>query len=173
MDPRRDRLRQLLKDYYTRYYAEVRTKLLNYDALPEQIPHFLRDHPRTITVIEYADGYVVTHRPGSAIKRDVGDSETFVIAADDRHRTVGEATGKAYPPHSDFDESEAPIAREVRTGEYAEPTDFELRDYVSNDKVIRRTEEAARREAAEVTREFFEENPPMNPGRTLPRRKDR
>ena len=174
MDPKRDRLRQLLKDYYTRYYAELRTKLLNYAALPEQIPHFLRDHPRTITVIEYADGYVVTHRPTAASKRDdLGASETFVIAADDRHRTVGEATGKPYPSHSDFDESEAPFAREVRTGEYAEPTDFELRDYVSNDRVIRRTEEAARREAAEVIGEFFEQNPPMKLGRTLPQRKDR
>ena len=173
MDPTRDRLRQLLKDYYTRYYAELRSKLLDYAAVPEQIPHFLRDHPRTITVIEYADGYVVTHRPSSASKHDAGASETFVIAADDRHRTVGEATGKANLSHSNFDESEAPFAREVGTGEYAEPTDFELRDYVSNDKVLRRTEEAARREAAEVIREFFEENPPMNLGLTLPQRKDR
>ncbi len=173
MNPKRERLRQLLKDYYARYYAELRSQLPNYAAAPEQVPHFLRSHPRTITVIEYADGYVVTHRPSSASKRDVGASETFVIAADDRDRTVGEATGKAYLPHSDFDESEAPFAREIGSGAYAEPTDFELRDYVSNDKVIRRTEEAARREAAEVIREFFEENPPMNLGRTLPQRKDR
>ncbi len=173
MNPKRERLRQLLKDYYAKYYAELRSQLPNYAAAPEQVPHFLRSHSRTITVIEYADGYVVTHRPSSASKRDVGASETFVIAADDRDRTVGEATGKAYLPHSDFDESEAPFAREIGSGAYAEPTDFELRDYVSNDKVIRRTEEAARREAAEVIREFFEENPPMNLGRTLPQRKDR
>jgi sortase A len=173
MNPKRERLRQLLKDYYAKYYAELRSQLPKYAAAPEQVPHFLRSHPRTITVIEYADGYVVTHRPSSARKRDVGASETFVIAADDRDRTVGEATGKAYLPHSDFDESEAPFAREIGSGAYAEPTDFELRDYVSNDKVIRRTEEAARREAAEVMREFFEENPPMNLGRTLPQRKDR
>jgi sortase A len=173
MDPKRERLRQLLKDYYMRYYAELRTRLPNYATVPEQVPHFLRNHPRTITIIEYADGYVVTHRPSSVSKCDVGTSETFVIAADDQDQTVGEATGKAYIPHSDFDESEAPFVREVGSGEYAEPTDFELRDYVSNDKVVRRTEEAARSEAAEVTREFFEENPPMNPGRTLPRRKVR
>jgi sortase A len=173
MDPKRERLRQLLKDYYASYYAELRTRLPDNAALPEQIPHFLRDHPRIITVIEYADGYVITHRPSSASKREVvGASETFVIAADDRHRTVGEATGKAYLPHSVFDESEAHFARDVGSGEYAEPTDFELRDYVSNGEVIGRTEEAARREAAEVIRELFEENPPMNPGRTLPRLSD-
>ena len=173
MDPKRERLRQLLKAYYARYYAELKTGLLNYAATSEQVPHFLRSHPRTITIIEYADGYVVTHRPNSTSKREVGASETFVIAADDRDRTVGEATGKAYLPYSAFDESEAPFAREVGSGEYAEPTDFELRDYISNDRVIRRTEEAARREAAEVIREFFEQNPPMSPERTLPRRKDR
>ena len=174
MDPQRGRLRQLLKHYYTRYYAELRKRLPNYAALPEQIPHFLRDHPRSITVVEYADGYVVTHRPGPVSNRDEDASETFVLAADDQNRTVGEATGKAFLPHSEFDESEAPFAREVGSGEYVEPTDFELRDYVSNDKVIRRTEEAARREAAEVAREFFEENPPMmNRERTLPGQKDR
>jgi sortase A len=172
MDPRRERLRRLLKDYYARYYRELRGRLPNYTSIPEQVPHFLRNHPRTITVIEYADGYVVTHRRRSARQHDVGASETFVIAADDQNRTVGEATGKTYLPHSEFDESEAPFAREVGSGDYAEPTDFELRDYVSNGKVIRRTEEAATREAAEVIREFFKENPPMNPGRTLHGRKD-
>ena len=105
MDPKRERLRQLLKDYYMRYYAELRTRLPNYATVPEQVPHFLRNHPRTITIVEYADGYVVTHRPSSVSKGDVGTSETFVIAADDQDRTVGEATGRAYLLHSNFDES--------------------------------------------------------------------
>jgi hypothetical protein len=51
----------------------------------------------------------------------------------------------------------------VRSGEYADPPDYEARDYVSNDKVLRRTAEAARKEAAEVLREFFEQNPPRDP----------
>jgi len=57
--------------------------------------------------------------------------------------------------------SEAPFAREVRSGEYAEPPDFEMRDYVSNDKVVRRAAGAACEEAEVVLQEFFEQNPPL------------
>jgi hypothetical protein len=60
-----------------------------------------------------------------------------------------------------FDESEAPFARKITSGEYAEAIDFEVRDYLSNDKVIRRTAGAAREEAETVLREFFEQNPPQ------------
>jgi hypothetical protein len=102
---------------------------------------------------------VITHRTNPAIEGN--DAETFVMVADDWDRTVGDATGKDYEPYSDFDESEAPFVREVTSGEYAEPTDFEMRDYVSNDRVIRRTAGAAREEAEIVLREFFEQNPPQ------------
>jgi hypothetical protein len=159
MDPQRESLRQLLKDYYTNYYAELRRQLPKYAAAPEQVPPFLRSHARIITISECADGYVITHRTNPATAGDA--AETFVMIADDWDRTVGDATGKDYEPYSDFDESEAPFAREVTTGEYAEPTDFEMRDYVSKDKVIRRTAGAAREEAKVVLREFFEQNPPL------------
>ncbi len=158
MDPQRESLRQLLKDYYTRYYAELRRQLPKYAADPEQVPPFLRSHPRIITISECADGYVITHRTNPATEGNA--AETFVMLADDWDRTVGDATGKGYDPYSDFDESEAPFAREITSGEYAEATDFEMRDYVSNDKVIRRTAGAAREEAEAVLREFFEQNPP-------------
>ena len=159
MDPRRESLRQLLKDYYTNYYAELRGQLPKYTSALEQVPPFLRNRARIITISECADGYVITHRTNPVT---VGDAtETFVMLADDWDRTVGDATGKDYDPYSDFDESEAPFAREMTSGEYAEPTDFEMRDYVSNDKVVRRTAEAAREEAAAVLREFFEQNPPL------------
>jgi hypothetical protein len=162
MDPQRERLRQLLKDYYTNYYAELRRQLPKYAAASEQVPHFLRSQARIITISECADGYVVTHRTSPTT---VGDAaETFVMIADNWDRAVGGATGKAYEPYSDFDESEAPFAREVTSGEYAEPTDFEMRDYVSNDKVIRRTVGAARKEAEMVLQEFFEQNPPLLQG---------
>ncbi len=52
----------------------------------------------------------------------------------------------------------------MTSGEYAEPTDFEMRDYVSNDKVIWRTAEAACKEAEVVLQEFFEQNPPLVSG---------
>jgi hypothetical protein len=159
MDPQRERLRQLLKDYYTNYYAELRKLLPKYAAAPEQVPHFLRSHARIITISECADGYVITHRTNPVIAGE--PAETFVMIADDRERFVGHATGKDYDPHSDFDESEAPFAREVRSGEYAEPTDFEMRDYVSNNKVVRRTARVAREEAEVVLQEFFEQNPPL------------
>ena len=158
MDPQRERLRQLLKDYYTEYYAELRRKLPKYAADPEQVPPFLRSHARIITISECADGYVITHRTNPATAGNA--TETFVIVADDWDRTVGDATGRDYDPYSDFDESEAPFAREMTSGEYAEPTDFEMRDYVSNDKVIRRMAGAAREEAETVLQEFFEQNPP-------------
>ena len=159
MDPQRERLRQLLKDYYTNYYAELRRQLPKYTSALEQVPPFLRSHARIITISECADGYVITHRTNTVT---VGDAtETFVLLADDWDRTVGDSTGKDYDPYSDFDESEAPFARDVTSGEYAEPTDFEMRDYVSNDKVIRRMAEAARDEAGAVLREFFEQNPPL------------
>ena len=159
MDPQRESLRQLLKDYYTRYYAELKRQLPKYTADPAQVPPFLRSHPRIITISECADGYVVTHRPNPATAGNA--AETFVMIADDWDRTVGDATGKEYDPYSDFDESEAPFAREITSGEYAEPTDFEIRDYVSNGKVIQRTARAAREEAEIVLREFFEQNPPQ------------
>ena len=159
MDPQRERLRQLLKDYYTNYYAELRRQLLKYAVTSEQVPPFLRSHARIITISECADGYVITHRSNPAT---VGDAaETFVMIADDWDRAVGDVTGKDYDPSSGFDESEAPFAREVTSGEYAEPTDFEMRDYVSNDKVVRRTADAAREEAEVVLQEFFEQNPPL------------
>jgi hypothetical protein len=162
MDPQRERLRQLLKDYYTNYYAELRRQLPRYAAASEQVPPFLRNHARIITISECADGYVVTHRTSPTT---VGDAaETFVMIADDWERAVGDATEKDYDPFSDFDESEAPFAREVTSGEYAEPTDFEMRDYVSNDKVVRRTAGAAREEAEVVLQEFFEQNPPLDSG---------
>jgi hypothetical protein len=162
MDPQRERLRQLLKDYYTNYYAELRRQLPRYAAASEQVPPFLRNHARIITISECADGYVITHRTSPAT---VGDAaETFVMIADDWERAVGDATEKDYDPLSDFDESEAPFAREVTSGEYAEPTDFEMRDYVSNDKVVRRTAGAAREEAEVVLQEFFEQNPPLDSG---------
>ena len=162
MDPQRERLRQLLKDYYTNYYAELRRQLPRYAAGSEQVPPFLRNHARIITISECADGYVITHRTSPAT---VGDAaETFVMIADDWERAVGDATEKDYDPFSDFDESEAPFAREVTSGEYAEPTDFEMRDYVSNDKVVRRTAGAAREEAEVVLHEFFEQNPPLDSG---------
>jgi hypothetical protein len=162
MDPQRERLRQLLKDYYTNYYAELRRQLPRYAAGSEQVPPFLRNHARIITISECADGYVITHRTSPAT---VGDAaETFVMIADDWERAVGDATEKDYDPFSDFDESEAPFAREVTSGEYAEPTDFEMRDYVSNDKVVRRTAGAAREEAEVVLQEFFEQNPPLDSG---------
>ena len=158
MDPKRERLRQLLKDYYVNYYSELAKQLPNHAAPPEQIPHFLRDHARIITISECADGYVITHR--SAPQDAHADArETFVLVTDDWDRTVGDATGRDYPPYSDFDETEAPLVREERSGEYADPTDYEARDYVSNERVLRRTAEAARKEAAEVVREFFEQNP--------------
>jgi hypothetical protein len=162
MDPQRERLRQLLKDYYTNYYAELRRQLPRYAAASEQVPPFLRNHARIITISECADGYVITHRTSPAT---VGDAaETFVMIADDWERAVGDATEKDYDPFSDFDESEAPFAREVTSGEYAEPTDFEMRDYVSNDKVVRRTAGAAREEAEVVLQEFFEQNPTLDSG---------
>ena len=102
---------------------------------------------------------MVTHRTNSVTVGEV--AETFVMLADDWDRTVGDATGKDFDPYSDFDESEAPFAREVSSGEYAEPPDFEMRDYVSNDKVVRRTAGAAREEAEVVLQEFFEQNPPL------------
>ena len=114
---------------------------------------------RIITISECADGYVITHRTNPATAGDA--TETFVMIADDWDQAVGDATGKDYEPYSDFDESEAPFAREVTSGEYAEPTDFEMRDYVSKDKVIRRTAGAAREEAEMVLQEFFEQNPPV------------
>ena len=159
MDPQRERLRQLLKDYYTNYYAELRRQLPRYAAGSEQVPPFLRNHARIITISECADGYVITHRTNPAT---VGDAaETFVMIADDWDRAVGEATEKDYEPYSNFDESEAPFAREVTSGEYAESTDFEMRDYVSNNKIVRRTAGAAREEAEVVLQEFFEQNPPV------------
>jgi hypothetical protein len=159
MDPQRERLRQLLKDYYTKYYAELRRHLPKYAAASEQVPPFLRNHARIITISECADGYVITHRTNPVT---VGDAaETFVTHADDWDRAVGDATGKDYDPYSDFDESEAPFAREVTSGEYAEPTDFEMRDYVSNNKIVRRTAGAAREEAEVVLQGFFEQNPPV------------
>jgi hypothetical protein len=39
-----------------------------------------------------------------------------------------------------------------------------MRDYVSNDKVIWRTAEAACKEAEVVLQEFFEQNPPLVSG---------
>jgi len=159
MDPQRESLRQLLKDYYTEYYAELKRQLPKYTADPEQVPPFLRSHARIITISECADGYVITHRINPATEGNA--AENFVMLANDWDRTVGDATGKDYDPYSDFDESEAPFAREITSGEYAEPTDFEMRDYVSNDKVIRRTAGAAREEAEIVLREFFEQNPPQ------------
>ncbi len=159
MDPQRERLRQLLKDYYTNYYAELRRQLLKYAVASEQVPPFLRSHARIITISECADGYVITHRSNPAT---VGDAaETFVMIADDWDRAVGDVTGKDYDPSSGFDESEAPFAREVTSGEYAEPTDFEMRDYVSNDKILRHHAGAAREEAEVVLQEFFEQNPPL------------
>jgi len=162
MDPQRESLRQLLKDYYTKYYAELRRQLPKYAAASEQAPPFLRSHARIITISECADGYVITHRTNPTTAGDA--AETFVMIADDWDRTVGDATGKDYDPYSDFDESEAPFAREVTSGEYAESTDFEMRDYVSNDKVIWRTAEAACEEAEVVLQEFFEQNPPLVSG---------
>ena len=117
MDPQRERLRQLLKDYYANYYAELRRQLPRYAAGSEQVPPFLRNHARIITISECADGYVITHRTSPAT---VGDAaETFVMIADDWERAVGDATEKDYDPYSDFDESEASFAREVSSGEYA------------------------------------------------------
>jgi hypothetical protein len=159
MDPQRERLRQLLKDYYTNYYAELRRQLPKHAAASEQVPPFLRSHARIITISECADGYVITHRTNPAT---VGDAaETFVMIADDWDRAVGYTTEKDYDPYSDFDESEAPFAREMTSGEYAEPSDFEMRDYVSNDMVVRRTAGAACEEAEVVLQEFFEQNPPL------------
>jgi hypothetical protein len=165
MDPQRKRLRQVLKDYYTNYYAELRRQLPKYTADPEQAPPFLRSHARIITISECADGYVITHRTNPATAGDA--AETFVMIADDRDRTVGDATGKDYDPYSDFDESEAPFAREVRSGEFAEAADFEMRDYVSNDKVVRRSAGAACEEAEVVLQEFFKQNPPLVSRSTL------
>jgi hypothetical protein len=162
MDPQRESQRHFLKDYYTKYYAELRRQLPKYAAASEQVPPFLRSHARIIFISECADGYVITHRTNPTTAGDA--AETFVMIADDWDRTVGDATGKDYDPYSDFDESEAPFAREVRSGEYAEPTDFEMRDYVSNDKVIWRTAEAACKEAEVVLQEFFEQNPPLVSG---------
>ena len=159
MDPHREHLRQLLKDYYTTYYAELRRQLPKHTTASEQVPPFLRSHARIITISECADGFVITHRTNPVTVGEV--AETFVMLADDRDRTVGDATGKDFDPYSDFDESEAPFAREVSSGEYAEPTDFEMRDYVSNEKVVRRTAGAAREEAEVVLQEFFEQNPPL------------
>src|ERR671913_236851 len=159
MDPQRESQRHLLKDYYTTYYAELRRQLPKYAAASEQVPPFLRSHARIITISECADGYVITHRTNPTTAGDA--AETFVMIADDWDRPVGDVTGKDYDPYSDFDESEAPFAREVSSGEYAEPTDFEMRDYASNEKVVRRTAAAAREEAGAVLQEFFEQNPPV------------
>ena len=160
MDPQRESQRHLLKDYYTEYYAELRRHLPKYAAASEQVPPFLRSHARIIFISECADGYVITHRTNPTTAGDA--AETFVIIADDWDRTVGDATGKDYGPYSAFDESEAPFARDVTSGEYAEPTDFEMRDYVSSDKVIWLT--AACKEAEVVLQEFFEQNPPLDSG---------
>jgi hypothetical protein len=159
MDPQRESQRHLLKDYYTKYYTELRRQLPKYAAASEQVPPFLRSHARIIFISECADGYVITHRTNPTTAGDA--VETFVMIADDWDRTVGDATGKDYDPSSDFDESEAPFAREVTSGEYAESTDFEMRDYVSNNKIVRRTAGAAREEAEVVLQEFFEQNPPV------------
>jgi hypothetical protein len=123
------------------------------------VPPFLRSHARIITISECADGYVITHRTNPATAGDA--AETFVMIADDQDRTVGDATGKDYEPYSDFDQSEAPFAREVRSGEFAEAADFEMRDYVSNDKVVRRSAGASCEEAEVVLQEFFKRNPPL------------
>jgi len=56
MDPQRESLRQLLKDYYTKYYAELRRRLPKYAAASEQVPPFLRSHARIIFISECADG---------------------------------------------------------------------------------------------------------------------
>jgi hypothetical protein len=162
MASQRESLRHLLKDYFTEYYAELRRQLPKYAAASEQVLPFLRSHARIIFISECADGYVITHRTNPATAGDA--AETFVMIAEDWDRTVGDATGKDYDPYSDFDESEAPFARDVTSGEYAEPTDFEMRDYVSNDKVIWRTAEAACKEAEVVLQEFFEQNPPLVSG---------
>jgi hypothetical protein len=109
MDPQRESQRHLLKDYYTKYYAELRRQLPKYAAASEQVPPFLRSHARIITISECADGYVITHRTNPTTAGDA--AETFVMIADDWDRTVGDATGKDYDPYSAFDESEAPFAR--------------------------------------------------------------
>ena len=109
MDPQRESQRHLLKDYYTKYYTELRRQLPKYAAASEQVPPFLRSHARIIFISECADGYVITHRTNPATAGDA--AETFVMIADDWDRTVGDATGKDYDPYSDFDESEAPFAR--------------------------------------------------------------
>ena len=111
MDYHREHLRQLLKDYYTTYYAELRRQLPMYTTAPEQIPPFLRSHARIITIAECADGYVVTHRTNPVTVGEV--AETFVMLADDWDRTVRDAPGTAYAPYSDFAESELRLAHNV------------------------------------------------------------
>ena len=96
MDPQRESLRQLLKDYYTKYYAELRRQLPKYAAASEQVPPFLRSHARIITISECADGYVITHRTNPTTAGAA--AETFVMIADDWDRTVGDATGKTMIP---------------------------------------------------------------------------
>ena len=145
------------------YHAEPAKRPPDHAAASGQIRHFLRSHVRTITIAGCAHGYAATHRgapqDGHADDREAPSWWSAMIGTEPWETLYGQGL----PPYSDFDETGASLVREVRSGEYADPPDYEARDYVSNDKVLRRTAEAARKEAAEVLREFFEQNPPRDP----------
>ena len=169
VDPKRARSRQLLEDYFVSYYAEVRQKLPNHvsdSPTSRSVPPFFGNHARIVSVSKCEDGYVVSIRAASDDPHDGADGtvagpETFETDAGHRYWTVGEVTGRGYPPHSDFWESEMFVPREVGTvQEHAgRGAGDERRDYISNGRVARLTAATAREDARDDLREFFKQSP--------------
>ena len=168
-DPKRASSSRLLEDYFVRYYEEVRRKLPNHvPDLPKSgsVPPFFGNHARIVSVSECEDGYVVSLRAASDDPHDGADGtvagpETFEMDAGHRYWTVEEVTGRGYPPHSDFWESEMFMPREVGIEQkYAgRGAGDERRDYISNSRAARLTAATAREDARDDLREFFEQSP--------------
>jgi hypothetical protein len=161
MQSERERLQQLVVEYWKAYYAEIRRELPNYVSDPEskRIPVFLRTHRRCIDLMEFEDGYVIVHRTVPPEELDqVVHWETFNVYTYP-NQTVGAATGQGYPPHGDFIDDETRAMRNEETGEYAPPTPperIERKNFVSNNRIATAlTPDRAREEARKSLREFF------------------
>lgn len=161
MESERERLRQVVIEYWKAYFAEIRRELPSYVSDPEskRIPLFLRTHRRYINVMEFEDGYVIGHRTVPPEENDKVDHwETFNVYTYPG-QTVGAATERRYPPYGDFIDAETRTLCNEETGEYAPPTPperIESKHYISNNRVATTLmPDRAREEARRNLQKFF------------------
>ena len=158
-DPEKEaqRIRQVIADYYTAFYDEVRRHVSTSAVEIRDTPYFLRDHRKRILIAECQDGFIVLHF-ASADNASSEVSETFEFDTGFHDKTVSKLTGETYQPATSFGKTTCFVLKEEATQEYVEPEGWECHDVISYNRATRLTPEQARHNAREDVRSFLHQD---------------